>query len=883
MRRRKFTATTLWAALFVIGCGGGGLDCGDGCLASIPGGFDPSDREPSAVSVKLTKDGLVAIEDVVSDLVVDMLGASGFDVPCSTMTQTFSFNNPVPVVPPRTVSVDANVYLCDLDGVQGCTAADDTHPSRESEMACRATMSVEGVRVSPVQNASGSVDVKVEVDLRVNTGNIPIQTERIEVFNWGCSVGCKARFDSDFKAPDFLPVVATMRLRIDPNNHDLLSFDVPSIADIAQAVQPADLRISKVDNGCNLTDWVCPVINVDIVKNLIFQQLQGMIADELTKAVDGFRCLPCESGNACPSGATCTDGLCYEVRNGVSECLPNMLGMEGRVKLGELLADFGGNDAEFDMSLVAGGFSDQAKTKPSTWVQNGGLVLGMLGGTRPVASSMCVPAKAFTMPPLPDPMDFDAELAKPSAGGGSVEGYHVGIGLGSRFLDKTMHDLWQAGGLCLDIGTEQVEMISSALFSTFVSSLKLLTQDKDVPMVLALRPLQAPRVRIGRGTLKQGPKGPVPDDPLLTVEIPDLHIDFYALIDERQARLFTLATDVALPLSLEFDALEGTVTPVLGALDALLTNSRGLNNKMLAEDPQALVAVIDSVIGLVQPMLGDALGPIVLPEVEGFALQVLDARGSVPKASGGGYEHLALFAKLAQPALPYSMRFHAHAKFVRLDIPTVDALRAGVKPSVVIDASATGPQPRHFAGFEYSWRIDEGFWRPWTSDARLVVDPAVLRLQGRHSVDVRVRERGVVESTSLAPARVWFDVDWEAPSVSLVLDHERREVVTVAHDLVTPAHELSYRYRVGDGQWSAPGGVRAFSLFDLGEDPFLEVEVTDAAGLSSVARFGGLATEQPVEPLSKRASEPDSGGCATGAAGLLALLGLVGMTRRRRR
>lgn len=869
MRQRNFTAKIFWALLLAIGCGGGGggLDCGGGCLASIPGGFPPDERADNAVTVKLSKEGLAVIGELASDLVVDMLGASGFDVPCSEMKQDIAS------------IASASIFICDLNGDEKCTSADASHPSRDSDDVCRAKIAVEGLDVLPVQNASGSVDVEVTIQLRVKTGKIPIKTQELPLIN--CTVGCSATFDTTIKPPEYLPVVAKLRLKIDPRHNDILTFDVPGIEDITQGIDSDELKIKKESNNCSWLNWGCDALDFGLVKTLIFGQLQGMIADELAGAVEGFRCLACESGtNACPSGATCESGICYETVNSVKQCLPNPLGLEGRTNLGELLADFGGGDALLDVSLLAGGRN--ADGKQSTLVQTKGLVLGMLGGTRAVDQSVCVPPSSFTMPPLPEAMDFDAELGQTPAGGSSVAGYHMGIGLSSRFLDKTMHDLWQAGGLCLNLGTEHVDMISSALFGTFISSLGLLTQGQDVPMILAIRPFEAPRIKIGRGTVKPGPKGPIPDDALMTVEIPNLHIDFYALIEGRQARLFTLATDVALPLSLEFDALAGTVTPVLGALDALLQNSRGINSEMLAEDPQALVAVIDSVIGLVQPMLGDALGPIALPEIQGFKLQVLDARGSVKKASGG-YEHLALFANLSPATSPYSARFDAHAKFVSLDIPTVEALRAGAIPSVVIDASGTGVQGRAFAGLEYSWRVDNGFWRPWTTDPRLVIAPAVLRLQGRHSVDVRVREQGIVESTGLTPARVSFDVDWDAPTVSLVLDRELGQVVTKARDRVTPEHELSYRYRVGAQSWSASGGIQAFTLAELGEDPLLEVEVTDAMGLSSVARFGGVVSEQPVSPLSKRAFELQSGGCATGAVGLLALVGLFGAMRRRRR
>lgn len=869
MRVSRSASSLAWLLLAALGCAGDG--CG-GCMEPIPGGFPPEQRAANAVTTKLTKEGLDQIQGLVSDLIVEQLGATTLDLPCTVQSLTQTFN--VPIVGPQSITFDA--FICDLDESGSCTAADDTHPSRtDGSMACQAAITVEGIELTPVQNVSGSVDIEIEVQLRVNTGKIPLRSQEVPLIN--CAIGCTMEYDSDIKAPEYLPVVATMRMTIDPVRGDILTFQVPDIEDITNAVDTSELQLTKISGGCN--NWACNLGNLDFVKDLLFSQLQGELTSQLRTLVDGFRCLPCEEGtNACPAGAACSDGLCIDQASTV--CVPNLLGIEGRADLGALLGDFGGGGEKLDVSMVAGG--KNADGTPSIAAPQGSLVLGMLGGTATQNRAACVRSLEYTMPPLPAPMNFDAEIGETPPGMTSVAGYHLGLAFSDRFLDKTLFDVWSAGTLCLDLGQEQVSLISSSLFSTLVPSLHLLTQGRDVPMLLSLRPFQPPSIVVGRGTVKDGPNGPVPDDALLTVEMPDLHVDFYGFIDERYARLFTLSANVKLPLSLEFDAAAGTVTPVLGALKSLLGDARGINNEMLAEDPQALVAVIDSIIGLVEPQLASALSPIALPEVEGFKLEVLGARGSVPKASGAGYEHLALFTKLSQAAA-YSVRFDAQAQLVGVEVPSVEAMRAGANPTVMIDASASGLTRTGFAGYEYSWRVNGGFWTPWTSDARLAVSAPVLRLQGRHFVDVRVREKGVVESTDLTPARVWVDVDWEAPTVSLRLDRQTGEVITEARDLVTPAEELSFRYRVGEQGWSSAGGARVFTLAELGDDAFLEVEVTDAAGHVATARFGSLATSQPVRPLSGVTGEAVTGGCATGAVGLLALVGLAGALRRRRR
>lgn len=874
MLSRRVVWIFVWGLLWAVGCAGG---CGEGCLAPVPGGFPPAERASNALSVKLTKEGIAAIEGVVADMLLTQLGQTGFSVPCADL-ELYCQN--VPIGSPICV----RGYLCDLDNNMKCDAADASHPSRAAEGACEADMAVDGIRVTPVQNVSGSVDVKVEVDLRVNTGVLPINSQQIPLST--CSIGCTVEYDSDHVRPDFIPVVATLRLKVDPANHDILAFDMPDINDIASAIDEKDLRIGKVQNGCSATNWSCSALDINIVKSLIFKQLQGMITRQIRDAVDGFRCLPCEAGtNACPGTATCASGVCYtdyrpndDPAKDVRVCPPNVLGVEGRANLGDFLGDFGARDAELDVSLVMGGRN--ADGKPATAVQAGGLVLGMLGGTDAPEPSSCVPPVPFTMPAQPAPMDFDAEVGKAVTGNASLAGYHVGISLSDRFLDKSMYDLWRSGGLCLDIGQEQVDMISSGLFTTFIPSLGVLTEQRNVPMLIALRPRDPPRVMIGRGSVKPGPNGSVPDDPLLTLELPNLHIDFYAYIEERYVRLFTLGADVRLPLGLEFDPAGGTVTPVLAGLKTLLGNARGFNNEMLAEEPQAFVTLIDSVIGLVEPQLANALAPIALPEVEGFKLEILGARGSVEKPSGaGGYEHLALFAKLGEPNAPrpYTAGLEAHATLRDVVVPPIEELRTGATPSVVVQAEARGVEPRGFMGYEYSWRVDGGLWRPWTRESLLHIEAASLRLEGRHAIDVRARRVGELAPVEQSHERVLVDMDWSPPTVALELDLGLRAVRTRAYDLVTPPERLAYRYRVRGGEWSDWGGNKLFELAALGDEPFLEVEVRDAAGHVARAAFGGLATE------SVRGQESTAGGgCASAGVGSLALLGLVAVLRRKR-
>src|SRR5207247_2407402 len=99
-------------------------------------------------------------------------------------------------------------------------------------------------------------------------------------------------------------------------------------------------------------------------------------------------------------------------------------------------------------------------------------------------------------------------------------------------INLAFHQAQQGGVLCLQLSSATTGLLNTGLFKTFLPSLgKLATRDgKDAPMMIVLKPGTPPEVKIGPGGMK----------PLLTVALKDLTIDFYASIDDRFARLFSL-------------------------------------------------------------------------------------------------------------------------------------------------------------------------------------------------------------------------------------------------------------------------------------------------------------------------------------------------------
>jgi hypothetical protein len=489
--------------------------------------------------------------------------------------------------------------------------------------------------------------------------------------------------------------------------------------------------------------------------------------------------------------------------------------------------------------------------------------------------SACVPPR---MPPditTPAPIDFDAAAQDP--GLPPISSYHLGLGVSGPFINKTMYDVYSTGTLCLNVDSSVSTFLSSSLFAAFLPSLGLLTHGKDAPLMIALRPKYAPEVRIGKGSTKVENGAEVPDDPLLTISMKEVQLDFYLFIEERFVRLFSLQTDLSLPLSLKFDPVAGTVQPILAGLDSALTNTQAQNSELLAEDPRELANLLPKLIGLVQPILGSALQPIALPEFNGLKIQIDSARGAVPSVSGDGYQHLALFAQLAAGA-PLASRVDTQAHLVETIIPSLEDVRLNrAFPKAIVAARGLGLQSKNFQGYEYSYRIDHGLWTPFTKQSQFEVSSPILGLQGQHQVEVIARQLGDATTEDDSPVVLPIVVDFEAPKVRFEVDATTHLIRTVAHDAVWASDHLTYRYRTGNGSWSSPGAALEYTEAELKDG--LDVEVTDGSGQVSTAHYG----EKIIIPQ-KRAAQAAAGGCSQTTAPALALvLAALWLARRAKR
>ena len=872
--RHARRASFMFVALLVgLGCGGTGSGCAG--LTPYPAGARyTGPKNDNAVNIRLSPQGINYLNTNWRTLVDLFAPGQTLQVPVACMTQN--------------VSVIGDIVIADQGkgncGGESCGRMDGkcVTATTANDYDTPANVQVQLTGFSLTPRSPDTLDATVQ--LSINTGNLYVDTaDRSHgACTWLSAVKCAISFDSSRGSHAANRIVASVKFTIDMRFDKLLSFEVGSFSGTQicgssgapsepQCISPGDLDFDG-QNTCG--DVYCGVADWDPVKNLVLGLISAPLQDQIKNAVAGQSCAACQTTADCAPrsdgqapAVACVDNVCMAG----AKCAPRFLGVEGKFNLASVLGSFGAPaDAELELSLAAG----------ATAEVNSGLNFGTRVGIQPATVSSCVPAQAA--PPMTSVTfpDFDAEATAGS-------GYHVGLGISSNFLNNTFWAAHQAGALCLNLSTENVGLINSGLFSTFLPSLgKLVTRDgKDAPMMVVLRPARAPTVVVGEGTYDPVTKKPI--KPLLLLTLPDVSVDFYALIDDRQARLFTLTADISLPLSLIFEGCD-SVTPALGDVRMLIGNIRTANSEILAEDPQVLADLVPAVIGLAEPALASGLSGFSLPALGNFKLKVNETKGLGRIAGSEAFNHLGIFATLKgamdacaidAPQLAVSMK--------RVVMPAAADMKLTGRqelpwPQAVLDVRAIGKE----GSAEYSFKIDNGLWTDFVpaTNGELVVTHSRFLLQGAHTISVRTRVAEDPRGIS-SPRELPFLVDWDAPRLTLVADVAADRIDVIARDAVSQ-DKLEFAYQVGDGPQSAFGAEREIKLSAVEPQGGVTVFARDEYGNVGQATWRApVVALRPdvVNEVENTNGALPQGGCSTAGGFGFGLIALVGLLRRRKK
>ncbi len=692
----------LWA------CGGGGTSgCACPGWTPRPQGSFTGQKLDTAAAVRLSGAGFAALNSNSAQILNLFAPGQVMQVPMSCSIQSM---------------IGVRFAVAD-QGSFGCTST--TCGRMDGKCDAQDLPQVVNIQFTSLQLAPAAPNlIQAVVTAKVQTGQIFLASESRPSLLCGFSggyVACSIDFDSNRATPVSNELDINIALTIDANWDKLLTLSVSDIGGMKacgssgslpppQCIDPNDILIAAAGPSCGS---FCTGVNISAVKSLLIDQLTKSLKTQLDDALKKANCASCGAGTACPTSPTATAacdfdggapdaGTCIDTGSGL--CVPAMIGTEGVLDVSQALAAAGApQGSSLEIALAAGGGSA---------ADISGATIGVRGGFKAQKVATCVAPLTATVPPaLPLP-DFDLDAPGP---------YDVAFSLSQQALSQAMFQAQQSGALCLELGQESISLLDSSALSALLPSLGKLTHGDSVPLRIVIRPVNPPTATLGEGTVDSTGKIL---EPLVRLGWKGVEIDVYARLDDRYARLFTLAADLDLPFGLTLDGCSG-VTPVLGDLMTAVSNVQIKNSEMLAEKLDVLKALVPTLLSAAEPTLSQGFQRFFVPDVQGFQIQVAAAKGVGNITGTKTYNHMGLYANL----LPASPRC---TPVVRR-LPGARVLRhAASRATLALPGVA-----------RVSVRVDGGFWSPWRevgAGGELLLEHPRLAFLARHVVEVRTPE-----------------------------------------------------------------------------------------------------------------------------------------------
>ncbi|MCC6554351.1 MAG: hypothetical protein IT372_15320 [Polyangiaceae bacterium] len=827
-------------------------------MTPLADGFKPEDRIENAGSVRLTQSGLDFMEQNLGTLAQSLLGSGTGGV------VTFP-------VPESSGSALIDYTLC-----PGGADPNASPPKCVAEI--------------DIGNAQLAIDPLAPHNLRIH-GPLPIRLQNLPIeIDYGI-------FGTD-------TAIATLNGNggCPPNNQTYANIDLDVDISIEVDTDPAHsrqgysrVRIGEVtvnqnqledalhlDCGDSITGSILDFLKGLIVP-LLMDQLIGTPGDQLNEAL-------CQQANpelspACPTG-TADDG------NGTcmypdGTCASIILGTDGHLDLGTALASISpGTKGGLDILFAAGGGSQRDDGSGFAWGDlnpvGGGVTLGLYGGAEPNPISKCVKLSDIPVPAgiaIPDELTANTVDNWPA----DVAGPHIGIAVSERYANYALNGMYNSGLLCLGITTEAVPLLNSGTLGLLAASSKeLALQQEAQSIAIVVRPGAPPTVTFGNGTS-------IETDPLVRVKMDQAAFDFYLWSLDRYIRFMTATFDLDVPVNLVVTP-EGLV-PVLETIG--VNNGTVTNSGLLRENPQDIA---DALGGLIASQVGQAVGGGISPIDLNGALSSLGLSLIIPESvEGQGSPGLRRLTKASDNYLGIFAAFGlATPGAMVISDTTANVLQKDVDPAGLQLPTMTRDNAPRFRlvmssplddgtrTIEYSYKIDDGAWHPFTQKRIIDVQDDWMRLQGRHVISARSRIAGQPLSLDPTPATAEVVVD-AAPPVVTIGEAKDGKVSLDVRDLVSDAARAKVRWRLDGGEWSAWTAASEARLIDVGEALDIDVEAMDEegnVGTTEQAIIRGRAPTDGAEGCGcEVAGNPRSGG----AAGWLALAGIAAAAARLQR
>ncbi len=849
--RKRPPATASWtrhfvailAVLLVAGCGGGGCSgCACAGVTPLADGFKPGKRIENSGAVRITDSGLTFLEQNLGTLAKGLLGGNGanggvltFDVPNTTgsVIGIIDYN-----VCPNGSNPNANPPTCVAEiNVGGAKLKIDPKPNR---------------------------NLHIYGPLPIRLRDLPIDFKYLGLFKDSARGVLSGDSSCPGGAQNYANIDINVDIEIAADQNSAHSRFGYSKLKVALTINEGQLKNALHFCGGTFSSGV-----INALKDVAFGQLVGPLLGTLTSQIDQQLCQKANPtlNPTCPTGTNDVNGVCRYGSKDTDECASIVLGADGSINLGGLLASVSpGTTGGLDFLFAAGGLGKSDHHPSFAWgdldpgtITNGvgdGFTLGMYGGAEPNPLSKCVKMSDLALPTgIPIPAELFANTVPDWPAG--TPGPHLGLAISERFANYAMNGLYNSGLLCIGISTENVAQINSGVLSLLASSSSALGLQKETQQVaIVIRPAAPPTVTFGNGTN-------VGTDPLLRIKLNQASFDFYTFSLDRFIRFMTATFDLDVPVNLT--VTPAGLTPVLQKI--FVTNGQVTNSSLLREKPEILAA---SLADLLSSQVGQFTGGLSAIDINsslaslGLTLVIpdsIDGKGSpgLRKLSKGTDNYLGIFGAFGLPVAPKLLPAQSKTTAQLVD-KKVDP--AGLALATIREDNA--PLVSLYLGsslddgtraLEYQYRVDQGFWHPYTTARRLDVQDGWLRIQGKHVIQVRSKVVGEPMTLDPAPAEVEFVVDAEPPTI-LVGQVEAGKIALTFKDTISGDRSVA-RVRLDGGRWSAWQATTDLATLEVGEAMDIDVEAKDEEG--------NLASTS--QELIRGRAEPSAAGCGCAVAG----------------
>ncbi|MCL2825280.1 MAG: hypothetical protein FWD57_14915, partial [Polyangiaceae bacterium] len=611
MSMHHLSISKLGVALVVglVACSGGG----DGlpAMEPLPGGFDTDLRIENAATVRVNQSGLEFTGNNIK-----AIAAQFMDTNPELGDGVFSF--PIPSTK-MDITLGTAITVC-ADGADPATGK------------CLAEIDLGNADVGIYVKKPNNLVVKGVVPIRVR--NLPIKGTALFIpvpAIYGALSG-GGNDDCDIETMSFveMPVELEVAIAVEKNKDHLarLGYSKVSIAKVSVSQD----TVSKALHFCGESF-------VENAINTIKPYVGGFIVDTLTKTltdtVNEMLCVKPDSAATptCPIGSSDDGGFC---KYADKSCVSMMLGLDGHIDLGPMLAAVSpATSGALDFVFAGGGIGARDDVATASFGDlnpaANGMTLGFYGGVKAAPNTTCIKPVELTIPtgiPQPD------ETRVNDLPGWPGSGPDVAIAVSERFLNYALGSAYNSGLLCIDISTEQMDLLSTGLFGLLVPSIPYLAHQKQrAPLSIAVRPKQPPTATIGNNT-------DIVTDPLVRAGMKEAVIDIYVWSSDRFIRAFTAQFDLNIPVNVTVS--DAGLTPILDKI--YVSNATVTNSDLLSEDPTIIAEALASVIeGIVGSFIGTLPAIPVSGMISALGLELKLDQAGIRKLEKGDDRFLGVF------------------------------------------------------------------------------------------------------------------------------------------------------------------------------------------------------------------------------------------------